>query len=456
MRRKVLQTIREYEMLRPGDRVTVAFSGGADSTALLCLLWQLREQLQIEVTACHINHQLRSQESQRDEDFVRTFCERHGIPLTVERIDAAQGAQQAGESVETYSRAARYRLLERAAGPQGKIATAHTMDDNAETVLFYLARGTGLNGLGGIPPVRGQIIRPLIGCTRREVEAFCAQEGLPFVTDSTNLSDGYTRNRIRHHIVPLMEQVNAGFIKNAAALSGTARQDNDLLDQIAQRELIRIRESESPLALDRAAFCSLHPALQTRILLMLQKRAGVPADFAKVKRSLAQIRAGGRIELKRGVMLRCQGRQILLDEDAFYPEQRQPYFEKPFAEGKIPLFGGKSVEVVIYSGEDYKFFFKKDASILKNGIDCDKMKDIAVFRQRKEGDRIDLSGRPGSRTLKKLWNDRKTPQPQRWRAAVLADKEGVLWAEGLGTDRRAAPGPHSRRVALIRIEEDLG
>ena len=276
--------------------------------------------MQIAVAACHINHQLRGQESQRDEDFVRAFCGQHGIPLTVERIDAAQGAQGAGESVEDLLRARRATtLLEQAAGPQGKIATAHTMDDNAETVLFYLARGTGLNGLGGIPPVRGQIVRPLIGCTRREVEAFCAQEGLPFVTDSTNLDDGYTRNRIRRHIVPLMEQVNAGFVKNAAALSATARQDNDLLDQLVRQELARIRESESPLILNRAAFCGLHPALQTRILpFRCSKGRGQRWILCARQRMLEKIRAGGRIELKRGVMLCCKEDSILLDEHVFY------------------------------------------------------------------------------------------------------------------------------------------
>lgn len=122
--------------------------------------------------------------------------------------------------------------------------------------------------------MRGQIVRPLIGCTRREVEAFCAQEGLPFVTDSTNLDDGYTRNRIRHHIVPLMEQVNAGFVKNAAVLSATARQDNDLLDQLARQELARIRESESPLILNRAAFCSLHRRCRPASCFCCSKRRG--------------------------------------------------------------------------------------------------------------------------------------------------------------------------------------
>ena len=174
------------------------------------------------------------------------------------------------------------------------------MDDNAETVLFYLARGTGLNGLGGIPPVRGQIVRPLIGCTRREVEAFCAQEGLPFVTDSTNLDDGYTRNRIRRHIVPLMEQVNAGFVKNAAALSATARRTTTCSTSLLWQELARIRESESPLILNRAAFCGLHPARQTRILLLLQQRAGAAVDFMRTPADAGKNQGGRAHRTKKG------------------------------------------------------------------------------------------------------------------------------------------------------------
>lgn len=456
MRRRVLQTIEEYRMLSPGDRVVVGCSGGADSTALLYLLWQLRQQLGISVCACHINHQLRGEESERDEQFVRSFCAARGIALTVERIDAAALAQQQGESVETASRRARYAIFERVAGEKGKIATAHTMNDNAETLLFYLARGAGLKGMGGIPPVRGRIIRPLIGCTRIQVEDFCREEGLSFVTDSTNLSTDYTRNRIRQKIVPQMSEVNSGFLKNAYDLSCTARQDNDLLTQLTEQALKVLCKKENPLTLDREAFLQLHPALQTRVLLWIQHRAGVEVHFDLACRMLQKAREGGRTELRRGTMFCCKGEEMVLDAQAFYKEQRQPYFEKPFCAGKIALFAGKTVEVLIYSGEDYKFFFKKDTTILKNTIDCDKMKDNAVFRQRKEGDRIQISGKQGTKPLKKFWNERKTPQPQRWRAAVLADGQGVLWVEGLGTDCRVAPDENSRQVAWIRVEEDQG
>lgn len=553
MRRKVLQTIRQYNMVQQGDRVLVGFSGGADSTALLTLLWQLREQLGITVMACHLNHCLRKEESERDEAFVRTFCQQREIPLVVVRADVKAGAAAAGQSVETYARKLRYQVFAQAAEnleallhgdcpdlPQGstvtfwegakeedvcsepdnnpqisaeacptpdssnlktsaensrstadssnfeisaegvcpepdhrgrsatscsnfeisignfKIATAHTLNDNAETLLFYLARGTGLNGLGGIPPVRDNIIRPLIDCSREEIEQFCAEQGLDFVHDSTNDSDDYTRNFIRHRLLPLMQGLNPSFLQGAQHLSQMAREENDLLQQQTKEALEQLTVKHQPLTLSREGFLQLHPALRHRVLLWMLTEAGIQPDFRKVQQMEQRVcRGSGKTELRLGVALCADRRQFWMDEAVFYPHQRQPYFEQPFAEGTIELFCGKSIEVTILDAQEYKLFFKKDTSILKNAVDCDKMKDIAVFRQRKDGDRMTVcsnrGANTGSRPLKKMWIDAKIPQTERWKAAVLSDSTGVLWAEGFGCDRHAAPDEQSRRIALIRV-----
>ena len=576
MRRKVLQTIRQYNMVQQGDRVLVGFSGGADSTALLTLLWQLREQLGITVMACHLNHCLRKEESERDEAFVRTFCQQRGIPLVVVRADVKAGAAAAGQSVETYARKLRYQVFAQAVEnlegllhgdcpdlPQGstvtfwegakegdvcpepsssailaesvgpepdsinfeisqhlcpdqadskgtepdssnfeipagnsrstadssnfeipaesayhaydgrgrsatscsnfeisignfKIATAHTLNDNAETLLFYLARGTGLNGLGGIPPVRDNIIRPLIDCSREEIEQFCAEQGLHFVHDSTNDSDDYTRNFIRHRLLPLMQGLNPSFLQGAQHLSRMAREENDLLQQQTKEALEQLTVKHQPLTLSREGFLQLHPALRHRVLLWMLTEAGIEPDFRKVQQMEQRVcRGSGKTELRLGVALCADRRQFWMDEAVFYPHQRQPYFEQPFAEGTIELFCGKSIEVTILDAQEYKLFFKKDPSILKNAVDCDKMKDIAVFRQRKDGDRMTVcsnrGANTGSRPLKKMWIDAKIPQTERWKAAVLSDSTGVLWAEGFGCDRHAAPDEQSRRIALIRV-----
>ena len=151
----------------------------------------------------------------------------------------------------------------------------------------------------------------------------------------------------------------------------------------------------------------------------------------RVSRMLARIEQGsGRTELTKGTMLPVDARRaITLLTQVFYSSERQPFFEQPFREGKIPLCAGKRVRVQLCSLEDYKFFFKKEPALVKNAVDCDKMKDNAVFRQRKEGDRIALAHQSGSRPLKKLWNEAKTPQQQRWRSAVLSDSDGVVWVE---------------------------
>ncbi len=201
MQNKLLAFLREQQMLQAGDRVICAVSGGADSVALLFAMYLLRQQLGIQVEAAHFNHHLRGDESDRDEAFVRSFCQDYDIQLHVGGETVVAGEK----GLEAAARDARYAFLK---SLPGKIATAHTADDNAETVLMHLIRGTGLQGLGGIRPMQGQLIRPMLRITRQEVLAFLEQWNLPHVEDSSNESDAFLRNRIRHHVMPLLYQEN--------------------------------------------------------------------------------------------------------------------------------------------------------------------------------------------------------------------------------------------------------
>lgn len=189
---------RRYELLEPGDTVYCAVSGGPDSMALLWGLYLLREQMGITLRAAHFNHNLRGAESDRDEAFVRDFCARYDIPLAV----ASKQVLPGDKGLEAAAREARYGFFDTL---PGKLATAHTANDNAETVLLHLVRGTGLKGLGGIAPVRGRIIRPMLTVTRRQVRDFLAENYIPFVEDSSNETDAFLRNRLRHGVMPLLE-----------------------------------------------------------------------------------------------------------------------------------------------------------------------------------------------------------------------------------------------------------
>ena len=211
MEHKVRRTIEEYHMLSPGDRVIAAVSGGADSVCLLALLCAWREPRGISIRALHVHHGLRGAEADRDECFVRALAEQLGLPCAVSRIDAAALALRDHISVEEAGRTARYAFFAQTAGEGGRIATAHTLDDSIETVLMNLVRGTGLRGLCGIPRIRGNIVRPLLDCTRAEVEDYLGALGQPYCTDSTNLTDDYTRNRIRHDILPRLCALNPNF-----------------------------------------------------------------------------------------------------------------------------------------------------------------------------------------------------------------------------------------------------
>ena len=252
----------QYQMLPQGSTVLCAVSGGKDSMALLSVLQTLAPERNLMIHAAHFNHQLRGEESQRDEDFVSKWCADHNIPLTIGSGDVAQAAQEQGKGIEETARAMRYGFLTETAQEVGaeKIATAHNADDNAETVLLHLVRGSGLDGLTGIPPVRGILIRPLLGVPRIDIEVYLAQENIPHVEDSSNQDTKFARNRIRQAILPVMKDLNPAFVSTLSANLVHLREDRELLHDMAESVTCEALVEDGKVSIQAASLADLpHP-----------------------------------------------------------------------------------------------------------------------------------------------------------------------------------------------------
>ncbi|MCL1903902.1 MAG: tRNA lysidine(34) synthetase TilS [Oscillospiraceae bacterium] len=279
---KVKKAIGQYNMLEQNDSVTVALSGGADSVALLNILLALREDCNLSVSAVHVNHQLRGEESFRDEAFVRKLCEKLNIPVVIRSVDV-MGDKKKHQSVEEAAREARYKVFSEM---PGKTATAHTADDNAETVLLNLIRGTGLKGLCGIPPVREVIIRPLILCERSDIEEFCRSKGLLYVTDSTNFSEEFTRNKIRLSLIPLIKELNPSFAGCVTRTSEILREDCRFLEG-----LIKTDDKAGDYNIEYLR--SLEKPLLNRIIIDLLSNNNVSPSKTRIS-NISEIIAAGR------------------------------------------------------------------------------------------------------------------------------------------------------------------
>ena len=398
MRNKLLAFLRQYEMVQPGDRVICAVSGGADSMALLWAMYLLREKLEITLEAAHFNHNLRGVESDRDAAFVASFCAAHEIVCHM-----GSGNVQAGEKgLEAAARTARYAFL---SSLPGKIATAHTADDNAETVLMHLIRGTGLNGLGGIAPKRDDLIRPMLTVTRQEVLAFLEAERISFVQDSSNDTDLFLRNRIRHCVMPLLKQENPSLAEKLTATALQLRQDAAALD--AQAE---------PTA-DVQALRRMHPAVLNRCLGKLLVSYGVKepeANHIDLLRRIVFSRNPSACGIFPGGIVLGRRYDTLLRLEQL-PSLGVYPLNVP-GETEIPELG-------------CKILCRPPAETPEG---CPVRLDAnPVLRSRREGDTIRLPG--GTKTLKKLFIDKKIPSDQRDRIPVIADDTGVVLVMGIGT-----------------------
>ena len=402
MLNKLLSLIREQEMVQPGDTLVCAVSGGADSVALLFALYLLKEKLGIRLEAAHFNHHLRGEESQRDEAFVAQLCDRYDIPLHRGGGEITPGKK----GLEAAARDARYAFLR---SIPGKIATAHTADDNAETVLMHLIRGTGLKGLGGITPIHGKVIRPMLKVTRQDVEAFLEEWCLNHIEDSSNETDAFLRNRIRHHIMPLLARENPKIAESLSQMALRLRLDEEFL-----------WEQTNSTALPGVESLKIMPkALRSRALEAFLKESGVKepeeSHIALAESLVYSEKPSARASFPGGVTIaRNYDRLEVLTEETELAEILLP------CPGEAQLPGLR-----VTCGPAGEFLNTPDAFTVS------PVGQIRI-RARKSGDRICLSA--GSKSLKKLFIDRKIPAALRNRIPVVCDDAGVLGVYTIGAN----------------------
>lgn len=414
--------IREYEMLPPGTKVLCAVSGGADS---MCLLHMLSQREDISVVAAHYNHQLRGAESDRDEQFVRELCGKWGIPLMVGRGDVKAFARKEKRSTEEAGRILRYGFLVQTAEAEGchRIATAHNADDNAETMLLSLVRGTGLTGLTGIPFRRENIVRPLLGMTRREILHYLEQHHIPHREDSSNRDERYARNKLRVKVMPVLRHLNPQTAEHMANTAAQLAEIDRYLDENAGVFLSQAQESPGRVSLPTEVLFQAPKVLQPRIIFQLLDRLGVGRkDLRSVHlEAILSLSPGGSLDLPHGLTARREYDKLILT--CLAPPG--PLAPMALHEGENPVPG--TGWTVVLSASPWP------------GL---------TVRSRQTGDELTLpSGH--RRSLKRLFIDKKIPRLERDTLPVVADGEGVLAVADLGPN----PG-HSRshKVKIIPTE----
>jgi tRNA(Ile)-lysidine synthase len=407
---------------------------------LLCGLLELG----YDVAAAHYNHQLRGKASQDDQQFVARFCEERSIPFFTEAGDVAAYAREHRLSLEEAARNLRYDFLERAAKKAGAnlIATAHTADDNLETLLFHLVRGAGLKGLGGIPPVRGRFVRPMLTVTRQQAEEYLAAHGIPHVEDATNQTDDYTRNRLRHGVVPLLVRENPQVVRSAMQTAWLLRQDEEHLDKEAQAFLTAHQTGNTlPLEL----LLALDWPIASRVM---RRMAGQDLSLAHCQAIWTAARRGGCVDVA-GMRVMAGSGQLV-----FGPEPALRLTDQVLVPGQeASLFQGRFVvkceKLPKYPPDVHKsfniFYFKYENI-------CGSI----ILGARRPGDKLRPAGRGCTKPLKQLFQEGNIPPWERDSIPVLRDELGPLAVYGLAVAERAAAQPGDGSILKVEFIPQAG
>ncbi len=440
---KVIATVNKYNMLKEGSTVVVAVSGGSDSMALLNVLNEIKDAYKINLCAAHVNHCLRGEDADRDERFVCEKCRALGVEVYVKRVNVSQLAQEQGLSFEECGRKVRYEFFNSVA-ENAIIATAHNLDDRVETFFFNFTRGSTLRGLCSIPPVRDNIIRPVIDCTKEEILDYCQKKGIEYVTDATNADVKYSRNRIRHNVLPQLKVINNGFEENAGRCIASLNEDEEFLSSLSEKY---VTDAEIENGYSAEFLKNLPSSMKRRaVTRIIEKEKRITPEWKSVEGVCELLGKAGSMQINGGVTVRV--RKGILD----FPEEKSDFMPGKILCDKMH-FGSKTIESEIVNIEDTNILQKISKQVLEYYLDCDKILGKVVVRSREESDKITLASRKCTKTLKKLFNELSVPPERRNSVAVFADESGVILVEGAGVSQSAAVSSQTKRVLKIKITD---
>lgn len=452
---KVLKTIKHFDMLRRGDKVVVAVSGGVDSTALLDILDSLKGKLQIKLFVAHLNHKIRKGQSDLDEAFVKSLAKKYNFPCTAEEFDVPQFAKKNKMNLEDAARRIRYEFLSRVAAKYGagKIALAHTADDNIETFLMRLIRGAGLKGLESIPAVRGNIIRPMIELLREDIQQYLKSRKIKPRIDLTNLDTKYLRNRVRHDLLPALKSYNRNIKEVLLRTIHAVSDDQSFIEHESGKSLAgaKVFMGSGEIRLDVNKLLRFKHSIQAgavRLAIEHVKQDLIDVTFVHIE-DILKIITKKRAELVLpGVHVLVNKGVLIISNSKPLKAESKPFMHKLEIPGKTNIDeAGIIIESDILDHVSPRQLRMKDP--YQAYLDYDKIGKPLIVRSKQKGDVFSPLGLKGRKKLQDIFIDEKVDLEHRDKVPLLDDGKNIVWVVGYRVSERTKVTPGTKKIVRL-------